>query len=447
MAAKNPFKPTAGDRPPLLIGRDDMRQDFAESIENGPGAPGLLSIFTGPRGIGKTVMLGEIEDEAIEHGWIVISETATAGLVDRIGSAVRTAAEELGDGPAGRRVTGVTLGILRVDTQLPAAREVHWRRQITELLEKLGEQDTGLLISIDEIHAMDRTELSEIAAVVQHLIRESLPIGLVLAGLPKSVEDLLNEGVSTFLRRAEKYDLHRTSIDEVAEAFRDTFSESGVSISDEHLRQLAEATGGYPFLIQLVGYHVWSQARKSGAVVTDEALAAAYRKPAVAWVPPSCSLPTRPFQMSISRTCWPWLKTMARPAPPQLRSVWVSTPYTAANTGFGYWLLGSSKQQAGATSISPSRHSANSSATHPLMNFGCSTPNTKSHAVALRPEGVSRFTGAYGDESERARLSMPCTTTSGLTRLITTTVSTMDSHSGPRSCVCSGARHVSDLHV
>ncbi|MFE5837312.1 ATP-binding protein [Arthrobacter sp. NPDC056493] len=275
---KNPFKPTAGARPPLLIGRADMRQDFAESIDNGPGAPGLLSIFTGPRGIGKTVMLGEIEDEALEHGWVVISETATAGLVTRIASAVRAAAEELGDGPAGRRITGVTLGVVRVDTQLPPVPEVHWRRQITELLETLNAQETGLLISIDEIHAVDRTELSEIAAVVQHLIRESLPIGLVLAGLPKAVEDLLNEGVSTFLRRAEKYDLHRTSIDEVAEAFRDTFSESGVNISDRHLLQLAEATGGYPFLIQLVGYHVWSQARHSGATVTDQALAAGIQK-------------------------------------------------------------------------------------------------------------------------------------------------------------------------
>lgn len=274
----NPFKPTAGARPPLLIGRADMRQDFAESIENGPGAPGLLSIFTGPRGIGKTVMLGEIEDEALEHGWVVISETATAGLINRIGSAVRSAAEELGDGPAGRRITGLTLGVVRVDTQLPPVPEIHWRRQITELLEKLRTRETGLLISIDEIHAVDRTELAEIAAVVQHLIRENLPIGLVLAGLPKAVEDLLNEGVSTFLRRAEKYDLHRTSIDEVAEAFRDTFSESGVNISDGHLRQLADATGGYPFLIQLVGYHVWSQARKAGATVTDQALASGIQK-------------------------------------------------------------------------------------------------------------------------------------------------------------------------
>lgn len=270
---RNPFKPTAGARPPLLIGRDDMRQDFAESIDNGPGAPGLLSIFTGPRGIGKTVMLGEIEDEALQHGWVVISETATVGLVERIGSAIRAASEELGDGPAGRRITGVTLGVVRVDTQLPAVRELHWRRQATELLEKLAAQGTGLLISIDEIHAVDRTELSDIAAVVQHLIREGLPTGLVLAGLPKAVEDLLNEGVSTFLRRAEKYDLHKTSVAEVAAAFRDTFAESGVGVSDKHLRQLAEATGGYPFLIQLVGYHVWSQALKAGGDVTDAAIA------------------------------------------------------------------------------------------------------------------------------------------------------------------------------
>lgn len=270
---KNPFKPTAGARPPLLIGRSDIRQDFAESVENGPGAPGLLSIFTGPRGIGKTVMLGEIEDEAIEHGWIVISETATSGLIARIDGAVRAAADELGEGPVGRRITGITVGAVRVDTQLPAVREIHWRRLVTDLLETLNRQGTGLLISIDEIHAVDRNEISEIAAVVQHLIRESLPIGLVLAGLPKSVEDLLNEGVTTFLRRAEKYDLHRTSIHEVADAFRSTFADSGVDIDDTHLQQLAAATGGYPFLIQLVGYHVWSQAKREGLQVTDQALA------------------------------------------------------------------------------------------------------------------------------------------------------------------------------
>ncbi len=146
-----------------------MRQDFSDSLDDGPGAPGLLSIFTGPRGVGKTIMLSEIEDEAIEHGWIVVTETATEGLTSRIGESIRTANEELGEGSPGRRVTGVTVGPLRVETQLPPEKPLNWRRTASELLANLNRQGTGLLISVDEIHAVDRTELSELAAVVQHL--------------------------------------------------------------------------------------------------------------------------------------------------------------------------------------------------------------------------------------------------------------------------------------
>lgn len=278
VTAKNPFKPTAGARPPMLVGRAELREDFAESISNGAGAPGLLSIYSGPRGIGKTVMLGEIEDEAIEHGWMVISETATKGLVQRIGAAVQAAKEEFIEGPAGRRITGFTVGPFSLESSAPEKREMHWRRTLTELLQELNSHGTGLLITVDEIHAIDRDNLAEIAAVVQHMIREDLPIGLAFAGLPKAVEDLLNEGASTFLRRAEKYDLHSASIEEVASAFRQTFSESGVVATEERIQQLAEATGGYPFLIQLVGYHVWSQAVRDGHEVTQKALTAGLAK-------------------------------------------------------------------------------------------------------------------------------------------------------------------------
>lgn len=270
----NPFKPTAGARPPLLIGRGDMREDFSDSIEDGPGAPGLLTIYTGPRGVGKTVMLGEMEDEAIDHGWVVVSETATPGLVGRIAESVRLADEELGDGPPSRRITGVSIGPVRVETQLPPDRQVHWRRLSARLLERLRGHQSGLLITVDEIHAVDRTELSELTAVVQHLIREDLPIALAMAGLPKAVSDLLDDGVSTFLRRAERHDLHSAEIPAVRDAFEETFKDSGVAIDDEQLLNIAEATGGYPFLIQLVGYHVWKHASKAGNTVTGEVLAA-----------------------------------------------------------------------------------------------------------------------------------------------------------------------------
>ena len=36
----NPFKPTAGKNPPIFIGRDEVIEEFAEGLENGPGASG-----------------------------------------------------------------------------------------------------------------------------------------------------------------------------------------------------------------------------------------------------------------------------------------------------------------------------------------------------------------------------------------------------------------------
>ena len=43
----NPFKPTAGKRPPMLIGRESVIEDFEEGLDNGAGAPGRLMLITG----------------------------------------------------------------------------------------------------------------------------------------------------------------------------------------------------------------------------------------------------------------------------------------------------------------------------------------------------------------------------------------------------------------
>ena len=63
MKAVNPFKPTAGMNPPELIGRDTVLDDFAEALENGPGAPDRLMRISGVRGTGKTVLLNALRSE------------------------------------------------------------------------------------------------------------------------------------------------------------------------------------------------------------------------------------------------------------------------------------------------------------------------------------------------------------------------------------------------
>ena len=67
----NPFKPTAGKRPPMLIGRESVIEDFEEGLDNGAGAPGRLMLITGNRGCGKTVLLRELQRLASERGWAI----------------------------------------------------------------------------------------------------------------------------------------------------------------------------------------------------------------------------------------------------------------------------------------------------------------------------------------------------------------------------------------
>lgn len=51
---------------------------------------------------------------------------------------------------------------------------------------------------------------------------------------------------------------------------RETFRGTGVPIGENYL-QAAAATGGYPFLVQLVGYNVWRLSNERG--VTEDTLA------------------------------------------------------------------------------------------------------------------------------------------------------------------------------
>ncbi|MFJ5958965.1 hypothetical protein ACIQC5_23740 [Paenarthrobacter sp. NPDC092416] len=139
-----------------------------------------------------------------------------------------------------------------------------------------------MLFTVDEIHSADRIELSQLAADVQHFIRDGLPIGLIFVGLPAAVSDLLNEGVATFLRRAERIDLHAAAINEVKRSYASTFRDAGINISDDLVQIAANATGGYPFLIQLIGYQLWRQAEINSLALGEthvaQALAAATRR-------------------------------------------------------------------------------------------------------------------------------------------------------------------------
>src|ERR1700680_1985625 len=66
----NPYTPGAGRRPPTLAGRDGDIENFRSVIERlGAGAYERSLIYSGLRGVGKTVLLMEFDLLANEAGW------------------------------------------------------------------------------------------------------------------------------------------------------------------------------------------------------------------------------------------------------------------------------------------------------------------------------------------------------------------------------------------
>lgn len=260
----NPFKPTAGKNPPLLIGRDAVLDDFLEGLEDGPGARNRLMRITGPRGSGKTVLLNALGGIAREHGWEVLDETSGSGLCDRI--CQRLASH--------RRVAGAQLAaslpFVKAQVDLVSTQGTALLGELLlEHTEELDKRGAGLLVTIDEVQDANKEDMQTIAQAVQLCIRYDRNIALAFAGITLGVMSIIDGDGMTFLRRAVPEELGVIPISEVGVALRDTFESAGISLAEERSERLAEATGGYAYMIQLVGYHTFRSVRRHLADCPD----------------------------------------------------------------------------------------------------------------------------------------------------------------------------------
>ena len=278
----NPFKPTAGKMPPILIGRQSIIDDFKEGLENGAGAPGRLMLITGQRRYGKTVMLTELGRVAKAAGWEVISETASEGMCDRLASALVR---------PGMKLRGVNVqpsigvpGILNaslggasfsVDQIALTLREV-----VNQRLAKMP-RGKGIVFTIDEAQAASMADMVALATTIQHVIRDEdmrdvsdsdkHGVAFVFAALPSLMDELLHERVLTFLRRSVQHDLGLVAYPDVRSAYIEVVREGGLAIDFEVAELAAEASDGYPYMIQLVGYYMWRAAEVRGSKEIEEA--------------------------------------------------------------------------------------------------------------------------------------------------------------------------------
>lgn len=283
MAVSNPFKPTAGKMPPILIGRQGVIDDFAEGLDNGAGAPGRLMLVTGQRGYGKTVMLTELGRVAVSRGWTVLSETASAGMCERLAAELAPNGPQIKDmkfGPS-VEISGLASASLgSVSLASPQRGALTLRKAIEARLKKLP-KGKGILFTIDEAQAASMEDMVALATTLQHVIRdedmrdvpdmEKHGVAFVFAALPSLMDELLNNKVLTFLRRSQQHNLGDVALPDVREAYMAAVAEAGKSIDAEVALEAARASHGYPYMVQLVGYYMWRAADRRGSDIIEAA--------------------------------------------------------------------------------------------------------------------------------------------------------------------------------
>jgi hypothetical protein len=254
----NPFTPGFGTSPVFLAGRDElvaqMSRAFGSTFD-----PHRTAWLRAARGTGKTILLNEIQDVALNAGWLVVQEDAQHGdLVARLGARIAA----LHPKPKRRRVrkAGVSTPVGGAELELsdgavddPLAQSL--RDQLVRLLDDRDPAPNGVLITIDEVHNATRDELGVVGNAVQHLIRQDRPVALVMAGLPMATDP--NERVATFLGRCTQPQLERLSDPTVRSALAHMAKLGGKRYSPAALDVAVGASAGYPYMMQLVGYWSW----------------------------------------------------------------------------------------------------------------------------------------------------------------------------------------------
>lgn len=262
----NPFTPLFGRVPAVIAGREDIIENLTEALNSEAVSPELCSIFTGVRGSGKTTLLRHLSFCAEQLGWVVASTTAESGMLeDLLGKAKASSAHLIGESSK-KQLTQVGIGSLAsLSWENLEQDDLNWRGKITSLLDELATTNTGILFVVDEVDG-SLEEMVQLATVFQLLIGENKKVALFMAGLPYHVSSLLLGKTTSFLRRAQQFKLERIPDYSIKEAFLLTIQEGGKKIEDNALDLAVHEIGGFPFLLQLVGFRSWKASGDSTVI-------------------------------------------------------------------------------------------------------------------------------------------------------------------------------------
>lgn len=304
----NPFTPGYGALPRVFAGREVEFRDLEVMAERSrAGIYEQARRVQGVRGIGKTVLLGEFEQWAVDGGWWVTSVSVApgAGLIGRLArSLAATLVEHSVDERVGRSVVAVLRVLAAVGLRYGAAdwhleyrgRPVEpgaavatgdpqedLRRLLVEVALLARERGTGLVLLVDEAQNTPTADLGPLLYGLQdaqkhvltttdrlsgRTLRTTPPLAVVLAGLP-NLPDVIARAAATFMSRSKPVALGALPDAAVRQALPEFTGPAGVEWDGDALDRMLALVEGYPYFLHVFGYHAW-QAGDGPVITVDE---------------------------------------------------------------------------------------------------------------------------------------------------------------------------------
>lgn len=242
--------------------------------------------MVGLRGVGKTVLLGEIERLTQADGYHTITleahenKSLAALLVpqlrrllfelDRMAKLSEKVRRGLGvlksfTNSITVKVSEIEFG-LDIESMRGTADSGDLEADLPNLFIAVAEaaQDRGTAVAllIDEIQYLSEEELSALIMAMHKMQQLQLPLVLLGAGLPIMTR-LAGESKSYAERLFEFPTIGPLSFSDASKALRDPVRRAGIEFEDEAIDEIMRLTQGYPYFIQEWGYQAWNHAEAS----------------------------------------------------------------------------------------------------------------------------------------------------------------------------------------
>ncbi len=283
----NPFSPGAGTPPPELAGRDTLRETVNVALQRARiGRPAKSAILIGLRGVGKTVLLDRMRDDAEAAGIHTIRLEAPEGrsLPAMLAPQLRQGLLRLSQVDqakdmavrALRALTGfakslkVTFNDIEVgfdhEAEPGLADNGDLEHDLQALIEQTGRAakaaGTALAIFIDELQHVPDAQLAALITALHRTEQRQLPVVLVGAGLPQLRGQMGN--AKSYAERLFDFPfIGALTPEAAAQAIEKPLHKEGVHITPDALAELLQVTQGYAYFLQAWGSFTWQAAEGS----------------------------------------------------------------------------------------------------------------------------------------------------------------------------------------